>query len=115
MGTVAWGVSFGDWGSSWGSSSGEPATPAQQPAGRPRRWVRIGNKVFKATDQEVQALLEAEQVAEVPEPAQKAEPKPSLPMIGKPVVETKVEAKAEAKPLEIGWDDEDDIEFLLLH
>lgn len=72
--------------------------------GRKRRWALIDDRLYHATDNEIQELLEAS-------------PKPVEPVyvskrVAKKIKQTKRVEVVEAKPT---WDDEDDIEILLWH
>jgi hypothetical protein len=75
--------------------------------GRKRRWVQIGEVLYHATEDDIQAIL-----ARAP-----AESKPEVKPIHKRKAKKILAKQALQKPVVITepWDDEDDVEFLLLH
>jgi hypothetical protein len=70
-----------------------------------RRWAKIGNKVYHATDEDIRYLLSLEPEVEVV-PITKRQAKRIR------AAQAKVKVSPQVRP---EWDDEDDIEILLWH
>jgi hypothetical protein len=109
LGSVAWGDSWGDaWGVSWGVAASAPGGPT--PAGgigKKRRWALIDERLYHATDDEIQELLQAAPAVVEPVYVSRRVAKKIKAKQGVERIE-RVEVKPE-------WDDEDDIEVLLWH
>ena len=108
MATSLFGSSFygGEFFNGAAASTGQ--TPAGGVIGRKRRWVQIDEVLYHATEDDIQAIL-----ARAPAEA-KPEVKPIHKRKAKKILAKQALQKAQVIVTE-PWDDEDDVEFLLLH